>query len=300
MNTEQIFTIMLYLKIKKAIGIIIISRNINNQYLWKLLFSRQHQKYSIFKKQKSINKSENQKSIYSVRNFITIPNKFKSHDTEIMFSFQKLLCLPKNMFEKYNLNSLDINVFKPLRLYLGRISNIPSQIFINLQNLYRLAICDNQIISIPSEIGTLKNLNELILNNNKIITLPSEIYKLTGLTELNIEKNNIAVLKNNISKLINLQYLNISSNELTVLSPKICFLTNLEILYFKNNKILKYPKNLYKLINLRKLSVNEEICLKLMQNKRKKWREIVMLIETNIYKQKLKQYNIHKLVKYIQ
>ena len=55
-----------------------------------------------------------------------------------------------------------------------------------LTNLKRLDLDDNQLTSLPPEIGQLTNLHQLDLYNNQLTSLPAEIGQLTNLRELSL------------------------------------------------------------------------------------------------------------------
>lgn len=75
-----------------------------------------------------------------------------------------------------------------------------------LQNPKEVRILDlneNQLTTLPKEIGKLQNLQELGLSGNQLITLPKEIGQLKNLRWLSL-KNNTALIpqKNKIQKLL--------------------------------------------------------------------------------------------------
>ncbi|EMS89038.1 leucine-rich repeat domain-containing protein, partial [Leptospira noguchii] len=51
---------------------------------------------------------------------------------------------------------------------------------------------DNQLKTLPKEIGQLKNLQELDLHNNQLATLPKEIGQLKNLQFLNLSQNQLS------------------------------------------------------------------------------------------------------------
>ncbi|XP_043791303.1 leucine-rich repeat protein 1 [Apis laboriosa] len=113
---------------------------------------------------------------------------------------------------------------------------------LKLQSLRILNLSNNQISSLPKELGTLQHLQELILSqnrldralkwlwldqiairsnlklldisNNLLQKLPHEIGKLDSLVNLKANQNMLSYLPQNLGKLHNLKYLDISKNNL--------------------------------------------------------------------------------------
>ncbi|AGS80636.1 leucine rich repeat protein [Leptospira phage vB_LnoZ_CZ214-LE1] len=74
---------------------------------------------------------------------------------------------------------------------------------------------DNQLKTLPKEIGQLKNLQELYLSDNQLATLPKEIGQLKNLQELDLHNNQLATLPKEIGQLKNLQALGLINNQLS-------------------------------------------------------------------------------------
>ena len=53
---------------------------------------------------------------------------------------------------------------------------------------------DNQLTSLPAEIGQLTSLTELYLDGNQLTSVPAEIGQLTSLDELNLSGNQLTSL----------------------------------------------------------------------------------------------------------
>lgn len=70
-----------------------------------------------------------------------------------------------------------------------------------------LNINNNQIKTIPKQVGNLKKLNTLTIANNKITSLPQTFSNLKDLKKLNISKNNFDCLPNEILELDSLTHL---------------------------------------------------------------------------------------------
>ncbi|XP_076243053.1 leucine-rich repeat 47 isoform X2 [Calliopsis andreniformis] len=113
---------------------------------------------------------------------------------------------------------------------------------LKLQSLRILNLSDNQITSLPKELGLLQHLQELHLSqnrldkaikwtwldqiaiqsnlklldisNNLLSNVPEQIGKLHALVNLKISKNSLSYLPQSIGKLTNLKYLDVSKNNL--------------------------------------------------------------------------------------
>jgi hypothetical protein len=79
-------------------------------------------------------------------------------------------------------------------------------------NLTELNLDDNNLTSIPPEIGTLKNLQALYLGRNDLTALPPEIENLSNLTLLSLFENKLTVLPQEICNLANLKTLGLTGN----------------------------------------------------------------------------------------
>jgi hypothetical protein len=87
---------------------------------------------------------------------------------------------------------------------------------------------NNQLSSLPSEIGQLTNLQSLNWGGNQLSSLPAELWQLT-----------------------NLQWLSLRNNQLSSLPPEIGQLTNLHTLLLENNQLHHLPTEIGNLINLK-------------------------------------------------
>ena len=98
---------------------------------------------------------------------------------------------------------------------------------------------DNNIKSLPKEIGNLKNLNELNLNENKLTSIPKEIGLLKNLKKLSFEYNNLTSIPKEIGLCKNLKDLDLSGNNLTSLPKEIEDLPKLSKLNLRFNPNLE-------------------------------------------------------------
>jgi internalin A len=76
-----------------------------------------------------------------------------------------------------------------------------------------LDLRNNQLTSLPPEIGQLSALTELWLNNNQLTSLPPEIGDLKKLERLTLERNKLVSLPERLKDLVNLKELTLHGNE---------------------------------------------------------------------------------------
>src|SRR5277367_5259205 len=146
MNIENQFTILLHSHIRQIIKFIISNiNNINNDYLWKLIYIRKHK-----------------------ANNILIP-----YDSYILC--HNLI----NLKIKMNLEMTIYKLYQTTTMgrYYSGIQRIPSEIG-QLINLQQFNILRNQLQSIPTEIGQLINLQQFNISDNELQSIPTEIGKL--------------------------------------------------------------------------------------------------------------------------
>ena len=63
-----------------------------------------------------------------------------------------------------------------------------------LASLEYLYLTDNDLSSLPREIGGLSNLTHLYLGHNQLVELPPEMGQLANLTQLNLDRNLLTTL----------------------------------------------------------------------------------------------------------
>jgi internalin A len=129
------------------------------------------------------------------------------------------------------------------------LTSIPAEIG-NLTNLNTLYLKSNQLKYLPPEIGNLANLNTLYLKSNQLKCLPPEIGNLTNLSTLYLSNNQLTKLPPEIGNLTNLNWLYLSNNQLTILPAEINQLTNLNTLHLSGNQLTSLPVEIGKLTNL--------------------------------------------------
>lgn len=163
-----------------------------------------------------------------------------------------------------NLNPKNVNSIPKVKVVVNKASDYPTlegfprtteELFLTglnrksfdrqilkLQSLRILDLSNNQISSIPAELGALEHLQEVILSQNRLdkamkwtwldqtaiksnlkllditdnslIKLPEQIGKLYGLVNLKASKNMLVFLPQSLGRLSNLKYLDVSKNNL--------------------------------------------------------------------------------------
>jgi hypothetical protein len=93
-----------------------------------------------------------------------------------------------------------------LLLSQNQLASLPEEIG-HLSNLEILSLSGNRLSSLPSTIGRLTNLKELYLNENQLVALPDELCALTGLETLYLTRNQLSSLPSALEGLPNLKYL---------------------------------------------------------------------------------------------
>ncbi|XP_077140045.1 E3 ubiquitin-protein ligase LRSAM1 isoform X2 [Ranitomeya variabilis] len=108
---------------------------------------------------------------------------------------------------------------------------VPKSIqILDLATLKVLDLHDNQITSIPADIGQLKSLRVLNVERNVLRFLPDSIGNLIQLQTLNVKGNKLKLLPPTVGGLRCLRTLNISENRLSELPPALANVRTLETL----------------------------------------------------------------------
>ena len=118
-------------------------------------------------------------------------------------------------------------------------------------NSKTLFLGNNQLESIPFEIGFLTNLQTLSLNCNQLKSIPFEIGFLTNLQNLYLSDNQLESIPNELGLLTNLQNLWLGNNRLEFIPNELRHLTNLQYLSLNNNQLESIPNALGQLVGLR-------------------------------------------------
>jgi len=118
-----------------------------------------------------------------------------------------------------------------------------------------LNLSNQNIKSLPAEIGRLTNLRELILYNNQMTSVPKELGQLTNLTELWLDTNQLTSVPKELGQLTNLMSLYLYGNQLTSVPKELGQLTNLRKLVLSGNRLTSVPKEIGRLTNLKRLDL---------------------------------------------
>jgi Leucine-rich repeat (LRR) protein len=133
-------------------------------------------------------------------------------------------------------------------------------------NLNKRGLAGVIIKEFPMEILELTALKGLLLKDNDLKTLPAEIGRMTDLVELDLANNSeLGSLPSSIGNLSNLRKLDIRLCGLTGLPPEFGNLKNLEVLQLWNNGFVMLPDCILELSNLRDLHLNNNKLITLPQ-----------------------------------
>ena len=115
----------------------------------------------------------------------------------------------------------------------------------------------NQISSLPYEIGTLFSLKELNVADNLLSKLPVSIGNLVNLRDLNVSGNNLATIDSFLGKLRNLKMLNCARNRIQDIPSEVGGLRKLENLIISANPVRFIPEEITRLHHLQVLQAED-------------------------------------------
>ncbi|MEM7539454.1 MAG: leucine-rich repeat domain-containing protein, partial [Chloroflexota bacterium] len=143
------------------------------------------------------------------------------------------------------------NLSSVQRLYLddNQLTSIPPELG-RLSSIQTLDLNDNQLTSIPPEIGNLSSIQTLYLNDNQLTSIPSEIGNLSNLQTLYLDGNQLTSIPSEIGNLSSIETLNSNNNQLTSIPPEIGNLSNLTALWLSSNQLTQLPKEIGQLSEL--------------------------------------------------
>ena len=143
------------------------------------------------------------------------------------------------MFNLTNLNTLF--------LYNNNLTSIPPELG-NLSILEYLNLTSNNLTELPPEIGSLDSLKYLMLDSNKLASVPPEIGNLTNLQIIfNLSNNKLTSIPSGLGNFTSLEHLDLSFNSLTGIPAEIGNCKALDYLYLNNNNLSNLPDSLVKL-----------------------------------------------------
>ncbi|QDK79030.1 leucine-rich repeat protein [Spirosoma sp. KCTC 42546] len=153
--------------------------------------------------------------------------------------------LPATLAQLMNLNELGLMGNK-----LRQMPNIWK-----LTNLQNLNIANNQLVSLPEELGRLTHLETLAAYNNKLTQLPASIGRLVNLRLLSLQANQLEQLPEELGKLRKLQFLSLNNNQLTGFPASMGQLDSLKRLLIGNNRLRSLPATFSQLKSLIELHI---------------------------------------------
>ncbi|KAF1376039.1 hypothetical protein PFLUV_G00226440 [Perca fluviatilis] len=102
------------------------------------------------------------------------------------YDLTETLCLSRTQLKHVADSILKNSTLKYLYLEGNHISSIPDSMFISLPNLLWLDLRNNQIASLPAEVGLHRSLKTILLEGNPISELPPELGNVITLKGLNL------------------------------------------------------------------------------------------------------------------
>ncbi|XP_018414869.1 PREDICTED: E3 ubiquitin-protein ligase LRSAM1 isoform X2 [Nanorana parkeri] len=117
----------------------------------------------------------------------------------------------------------------------------------------------SQLVPKSCQILDLATLKVLDLHDNQISSLPADIGQLTSLRVLNVERNALRALPDSIGDLVQLQTLNVKANKLKVLPPTIGGLRCLRTLDIRENRLTELPSALANAHTLETISLDAAV-----------------------------------------
>ncbi len=138
----------------------------------------------------------------------------------------------------------DAGLVTSISLQNNQITSIPPEIgnFIAASTLH---LHNNQIQKLPPQIGNLPKLQQLFLLHNKLRELPAEIGNLKSLTSLRIDHNELIGLPDTLGGLSNLNQLNASTNQISNIPSSFGSLIRLKHLDLGFNNISEIEEGIF-------------------------------------------------------
>jgi hypothetical protein len=130
-----------------------------------------------------------------------------------------------------------------LDLSMQNLKSIPPELCL-MADLKELVLRDNELVSLPVELGRLTNLTSLKMSCNKLESIPSELCSLPKLRELYLHKNNLRSLPVELGQLTTLIRLDLEYNKLESMPLGLSLLTNLKMLCVDERQLQFVPPSL--------------------------------------------------------
>ena len=150
-----------------------------------------------------------------------------------------------------NINSIEgIGLFENIVALIvdnNNIQTIPDEIG-NLTKVVNLGLHENQITNVSGNIGNLPDLRYITLHDNKLSSLSNNIVNTSGHLGITLFNNQLTALPDDFGQISTLEELYLANNQLTVLPNSITNLTNLVQLDLQYNNIKDLPEVQYQFI----------------------------------------------------
>ncbi len=156
--------------------------------------------------------------------------------TTIKLKYRDLRAIPHWIFSKTP-NVIEINMSD------NEIESVPSDIGL-LRKLKTLELSDNKIHDVHRNIRHAQNLRTISLPNNKMKAIPEAFYHLPNLVSLLLSRNQIEEVSPQIANLQNLEYLGLTNNPIRQLPPEMGRLSSLKALYLMHTSLVLLPKEI--------------------------------------------------------
>lgn len=131
-------------------------------------------------------------------------------------------------------------VLPPLELNRQKTYYSLSEALQSPEQVYKLSLSDNQLKTLPADIGRLRNLQVLNLSQNKLRTLPPEIAQLSNLQVLILNRNRLTTLPDTLKVLGNMEQMYVAYNRLDELPVWVGGLSHLRRLDITANQLTPY------------------------------------------------------------
>ncbi|TYZ68351.1 hypothetical protein PybrP1_012569 [[Pythium] brassicae (nom. inval.)] len=133
------------------------------------------------------------------------------------------------------------DTLEELVLHSNALAHFPLEVARCCVELRTLDVSDNQLRSLPPEIGRLENLETLLLGRNALEELPDELALLAQLRELRCDHNRLRALPLGLGRLAQLAHVDVSFNRLETLPTSMAALPALESIYANDNRLTARP-----------------------------------------------------------